>query len=77
MPSLPRIHLRSTDFESLPGIRDRHLKLKTWKGVSAEFMATPRMNQKNSGTKANTTKVGRLKKPNAQMTEIGRKCLKL
>jgi hypothetical protein len=35
------------------------------------------MNQKKSGTKAKTTNVGRLKKPNAQMTEIGKKYLKL
>jgi len=62
---------------SLPGTSERHLKLKTWKGVRVEFMATPLMNQKKRGTKANMMKVGRLKKPKAQIIEIGRKCLKL
>jgi hypothetical protein len=60
-----------------PGTSERHRKLKTWNGVRLEFMATPLMNQKKSGTKAKTTNVGRLKKPNAQMTEIGKKYLKL
>ena len=61
----------------VPGTSDRHRKLKTWNGVSEEFIATPLINQKKRGTNANRIKVGRLKKPNAQTIEMGRKYLKL
>lgn len=51
------------------------LKLNTWKGVKYESVAMPLWNQKKRGTNAKTTKVGLLKVPSAQITEIGSQCL--